>query len=284
MTVHPTAEIHPSAELGEGVEIGALAFVGPGCVVGAGSRLLRGAALLRNVELGEANEVGPYSVLGGNPQDRAYNDARPGRVVIGARNIFREYVTISRSTVKESGEGRDTRIGSDCMFMAGSHAGHNALVGDSVTFANGAVLAGHTSVGDRTMLSSGCGVHQFCRVGEGVMFQGIAGMSAHVPPFLVVADINLAVGLNVVGLRRAGFSAEEREQVKAVFRAIYRERRGARLEERLRAAESISPAGPALRFLEFVRATLEDKPPHRRGLVSLRSTRARSGGAGGDEA
>lgn len=271
MLVHPTAEVHPSAELGEGVEVGALAYVGPGCVVGAGTRLLRGAVLVKHVELGESNEVGEYAVLGGNPQDRAYNDARPGRVVIGARNVFREYVTISRSTVKESGEGRETRIGSDCLFMVNSHAGHNVWVGDGVTLANGAVLAGHASVGDRTMLSANCGVHQFCRVGEGVMFQGIAGMSMHVPPYVVVAGINIVGGLNVVGMRRAGFSAEEREQVKAVFKAIFRQRLGARLEDRIRAAEAVGPSGPAARFVEFVRATLEDKPPYRRGLVSLRS-------------
>ncbi len=277
VTVHPTAEVHPSAELGEGVEVGALAYVGEGCVVGAGTRLLRGVVLQKFVEMGESNVVGEYCVLGGDPQDRGYNDARPGRVVIGARNIFREHVTISRSTVKEGGEGRETRIGSECMFMAGSHVGHNAWVEDSVVLANSAMLGGHVTVGARTMISGACGVHQFVRIGEGVMFQGTAGMSQHVPPFLLVRHINEVAGLNVVGLRRAGVSAPEREQVKAVFRAIYRDRPGARLEDRLSAAEAMAPTGAAERFVRFVRATVEDKPPHRRGIASLRSTRGRSG-------
>ncbi len=281
VTVHPTAEVHPSAELGEGVEVGALAYVGPGCVVGARTRLLRGAALLRNVEIGESNEVGEYSVFGGNPQDRAYNDARPGRVVIGARNIFREHVTINRPTVKESGEGRETRIGSDCLLMAGAHVGHNVWIGDSVTMANGAMLGGHSSLGDRVVMSGGCAVHQFCRVGEGALFRGGAGMGVHVPPFLVVVDINIAVGLNVIGMRRAGFSAAEREQVKAVFKAIYRDRPGAKLEDRVAAAEALSPEGPSARFVQFVRQMMADKPPHRRAMASLRSVRERAGAGGG---
>ncbi len=281
VTVHPTAEVHPSAELGEGVEVGALAFVGEGCVVGAGSRLLRGAVLQKFVELGEDNAVGEYSVLGGDPQDRGYDGARPGRVVIGSRNILREHVTINRSTVKESGEGRETRVGSGCMFMAGSHVGHNVWVGDHVVMANAAMLGGHSTIGDRVVLSGACAVHQFCRIGEGVMFRGGAGMGVHVPPFLVVVDINMAVGLNAIGMRRAGIDAEQREQVKRVFRAIYRDHPGARLEDRLRAAEALAPTGAAARFVGFVREAMDAKPPHRRAMVSLRSVRARSGG--GDE-
>jgi len=222
-TIHESASIDPSAIIGEGATIEADVIVGPSCTIGAGTRLRTRAIIVENVTMGEANDIHPYAVIGGDPQDRAFDENVRGIVIIGSRNIFREHVTISRST----GEGRPTSLGDDNFMMAQSHVAHNAQIGDRVTMANSTSLAGHSTLGDGCVLSGFVGLHQFTMVGEMVMFRAHAAASMHVPPYVIVSAHNLISGLNKVGIERnKEFTDEDRDQIKRVYRTVYRERGG----------------------------------------------------------
>jgi UDP-N-acetylglucosamine acyltransferase len=267
--IHPSARVDPSARIAESawvgpqVVIGPDVIVGPHCRVGAHSVLHARAILVAHTTLGERNQVHPYAVLGGEPQDRSFDPERPGELLIGDLNTFREGVTCHRG----NWNGAPTRIGSGNYLMAQAHVAHNAQVGDHTTLANGACLAGHARLGDRCVMSAFSSVHQFTHVGEGVMFRGHAGASMHVPPFLLIADINRVVGLNAVGLRRhPELTAEDREAVKRVFRALYRQRGASPFEAALAELEQQSLAPAAARFVAFCREALEQTPPRRRGL------------------
>lgn len=268
--IHSTAIVDPAAALAEDVRIDAGAYVGPGCHLGPRTRVLTRAIVLENTSLGADNEVHPYAVLGGDPQDRAFDrDVDPGELIIGDRNIFREGVTISRG----AGDAGPTRIGSDCFFMAYSHAGHNAIVGDGVVMTNHAAIAGHVRLGDRCVLSAHALVHQFCDVGAYAMFQAYAGVSMHTPPYVIVArHDNAAAGLNLVGLRRSGeFEREDLTQIKEAHRLIYR---GDRIFTRaLEEAQRREWRPAARRFIEFIRQALEQPPPRDRGVVAAGASR-----------
>lgn len=271
-SVDPSAHIDPSAVIGPGCIVEALAFVGPRCVIGAGTRLRPRAMIVQDTELGERNDVHPYAVLGGDPQDRAFRPEVPGRLVIGHDNIFRESVTISRGTGAEI----PTRIGSHCYFMAAAHAGHNVQVGSHVTFANGVLIAGHARIGDRVTLAGCAMVHQFCHVGPLAMFQGGGACSMHCPPYAVIRDVNVIAGINVIGLRRAGVTLDQREQIKRVFKAICRDRTGRPLVDRIAEARAWTLEKPALDFLEFVDDAMAQTPPRARGLCVFPPPRFRS--------
>ena len=273
--VHRTAEIHPTAVLGDGVRVEAHAHVGPHCVIGAHSRIGRGAVVVAHTTMGERNDVHPYAVLGGDPQDRAYKPAVPGRLIIGDGNIFREHVTLSRST----GDEKPTRIGSNCFLMAYAHVGHNSVLEDDVVMVNGASVAGHASVGRGSLLSAGSGLHQFTRMGELVMLRGLTGVSMHAPPFVIIADTNKMMGLNVVGMRRCGrYTPQDRADVKRAFFAVYRGALGRPITDRLAEAEALGLGPAAGTFLAFIRATLDDAPPYRRGVVGPMWSRKVLGG------
>lgn len=261
--IDPAARIDPSAVIGEGAEIHADVIVGPGCVIGAGCVLLPRAIIVRNTTMGKGNVVHPYAVLGGDPQDRSYKPDQPGELVIGDHNVFREGSTFHRG----NWNGPPTRVGSNGYFMVQSHAGHNAQIGDHVTMANASCLAGHARLGSFCVMSSFCSVHQFTTVGEGVMFQAGVGVSMHVPPWVMLAGINTIAGLNIVGLRRnPTLVPQDREDVKRVYRALYRDRRGSSIEEALRALEAQEWSPAATRFIAFVRAALAEQPPRKRGV------------------
>ena len=268
--IDPTAFIHPTAQLGEGVTIGRFAHVGPHCVIGPGTTLMHNATVLAHTTMGANNAVHPGAVLGGDPQDRAFDPRLPGRLIIGDDNIFREAVTLSRST----GDERPTRVGNGCMCMANSHAGHNALVGDKVILVNSAVLAGWTEVGNNTTLSGFCGVHQFCRVGEGVMFRGRAIATKHIPPFVVLTEFNQIAGLNRVGIRRnPNLTAQEREDIRIAYRAFYKGPLTRPLKDRLAALESLDLAPAAERFRSFIVECAAAEGRFRRGIAGRRPKR-----------
>jgi len=271
--IHPTAQIDssaridPSARIGEGVVIEQDVIIGPNVVIGARTRLRARCIIVENTTMGVENDVHPYAVLGGDPQDRAMDVNKRNAVIIGDRNIFREGSTVHRGT----GDGPPTRIGSGCMLMVQAHIGHNAQLGDRVVMANAACLAGHARVGNGVVMSAYCAVHQFCNVGEGVMFRGGASTSMHVPPWVAIAETNGIVGLNRVGLRRnQAMSQKDRDEIKMIYRAIYREQHGMPLVTKL--TEMIQrPWGDAGRsYLQFVWDCLHEAPPRRRGLIGER--------------
>lgn len=260
--IHPTAVVDPGAILADDVEIGAGCIVESGVAIGAGTVLRPHAVVRRGTTLGKDNFVDSFAVLGGDPQDLAFDRKTETFVNIGDGNTFREGVTISRATKP----GGATTIGDKTYWMATSHAGHDATVGNGVVIVNAVLLAGHAVVGDRAILSGGTLVHQFTWIGEMVMSQGKAGIGMHVPPFVMVAEVNQVIGLNLVGLRRnPAFTDEDRRQIKQAFQLTYRSGlpRGKAIEE----MEACKDWGPAAgRFRSFVRRVLDAQKPYNRGL------------------
>ena len=218
MKIHPTAIIHREAELSQDVEIGAYvcvegpAKIGPGCV------LQSHAVLIGNVSLRQNNLVGHGSVLGGAPQICAFIPSTRSEVIIGDGNTFREHCTVHRG----AGEGSATVVGNSNYIMAGAHLGHNVKIGSNIILANNVLLGGYVQVGDRAFLGGGSVYHQHIRVGKLVITQGNSGFSKEVPPYTLGAEINWIIGLNVVGARRAGLTADERQEVKDAFNLLYK--------------------------------------------------------------
>ena len=270
-TIATDAVIHPSAVISESVIIESGAIVGPRCVIGAGTRLRSRSIIVQDTTLGADNDVHPNAVLGGDPQDRAYNPETPGTLIIGSRNLIREGVTISRGTMP----GPDTVIGDENMLMTQSHIGHNCRVGSNNTFGNGASLAGHVHMGNRNTLSGYALVHQFVDVGDLCMFQGGARVGMHVPPFVIVtsAKRNTLAGLNVVGLKRApGYGDADRREVKALFRQLFRERGARPLVPMLEELASSELTRAGRQFVEFCISAMNPESPRRaRGLCSART-------------
>jgi UDP-N-acetylglucosamine acyltransferase len=257
MNIHPTAIIEPGAQLHESASVGPYSIVESGAVVGEGCRIESCVRIYSRTRMGAFNRVGHGATLGADSQDLGFDPARARPLVIGDHNQFREGVNIGCGTKTEEG----TVIGSHNYWMAYSHAGHDCVVGDYNIFANTATLAGHVEVGDRCFLSGQVAVHQFCRIGSYSMVAGVTGVAQDVPPF-ALADGHRArmVGLNVVGLRRAGFDQESRSRIKSVYRLVFRS--GLRLAEALAQAESEYPSPETAMIVRFIESS-------RRGVISF---------------
>jgi len=245
--IHPTAVIHPKAKLDSTVRVGPYAVIdetveiGPGCNIGP-HVYITGATTI-----GAENQFHAGCVIGDAPQDLKY-DGAPTRLRIGDKNIFREHFTVHRSTKA----GAETVIGSNNFVMQHAHVAHNCEVGNHVILGGGALLAGHAVVQDRAFVSGNCLVHQFTRVGSLAIMQGGSAISKDLPPFTVALHQNEMCGLNVIGLRRAGFTAAQRLELKEVYRALFRS--GKNLRAALAQAQGKYANGPARTLLEFVAA------------------------------
>lgn len=264
--VHPTAIVDGSAKLADDVTVGPFCVVEGDVEIGPGTVLRQHVIVRRYTTLGANNFVDAFVVLGGEPQDVSFRADTVSYVRIGDNNIFREGVTISRATEP----GGATTVGDDTYWMANSHAGHDATICDGVTLANAVLVAGHATIGSGAILSGGVMIHQYTWVGEMVMTRGRAANSQHVPPFVMLVDINTIVGLNVVGLRRAAdISAKDREQIKEAFSITYRSKlTPAKALEKMEACTDWG--GPAGRFRDFIRRTITAEPPFDRGLCPMR--------------
>lgn len=217
--IHPTAIVHKDAEIGQDVEIGPYCVVEKGVRIGNRTRLLAHVVVQECTEIGEDCVIGPFSSLGGPPQDVTYKGEKT-RLIIGDRNIVKEFVTMNRGTV---GGGGITRVGNDNFFMAYVHIAHDCKVGSHVIMANCATLAGHVQVEDYAVFSGLCAVHQFCRVGRYAFVSGMTGVPKDVPPFVIAAGVRAKLyGLNIVGLERHGFKKEEISLLKKAYRLIFR--------------------------------------------------------------
>jgi len=247
--IHPTAIIHPKAKLDPTVQVGPYAVIDEGvelgahCIVGP-HVYLTGPATTAGVH----NHFHAGSVIGDAPQDLKYNGA-PTRLRIGDHNIFREHVTVHRSTTPDG----VTIIGSHNYLMAGAHVAHNCIVRDHVIMANGALLGGYVEVQDRAFLSGNCCVHQFCRVGTLALTQGGTVLSLDLPPFTVAMHVNGICGLNVVGLRRAGFTVEQRMELKRLYHVLFRG--GKNLRVAVAEAREKFSSTPAIQLLDFIAQT-----------------------------
>lgn len=215
--VHPTAIVEPDCELAEGVEVGAYsiirnrAMLGPRCKVDA-------HVLLEYTTAGADCEFSFGCAVGGRPQDTNYRD-EPTRVIMGDRNILREYVTIHRST----GAGTATVLGDDNLLMASTHLGHNCHLGNQVCLSTLSGMSGHVIIEDQAIIGGMVGSHQKVRVGTLAMVSGYSKLSQDVPPYsLVDGKPARVIGPNLVGLRRSGRSEETRRALQSAFRTIYR--------------------------------------------------------------
>jgi len=264
--IHPTAIVDPQAELGDDVEVGPYCILEGGVKIGAGPILRSHVIVRRYTTLGDGNFVDSFSVLGGEPQDLKFDSATKSFLRIGDFNRFREGVTIQRAT----GDGGETRVGDRTFWMATSHAGHNAEVHDEAVLVNGAMLGGHAVLGRGAILSGNVGVHQFTWIGERVMSRGNAGASMHVPPFVLISDINRVVGLNAIGLRRApDLGREDCRQIREAFNITYRS--GLTPSAALERMDACGDWGKgAGKFREFVRRVLAAQRPYNRGLCPMR--------------
>lgn len=215
--IHPTAVISPAAQLAPDVQIGAFAIIDGPVELGAGCIIHGHAQILGRVVAGPRNTFGPGCIIGGPPQHLGYQ-GEPTAVRIGEGNSFREHVTVHRGMPTGTGE---TVIGNHNLFMVGAHVAHDCVVGDHCFFVNGSLLGGHAHIGDRVLISGNSAVHQHCRVGRLALISGVSASSQDVPPFWIIRDINLACGVNVIGMRRAGIPTAEIMAVRQAFKLIY---------------------------------------------------------------
>ena len=218
--IHLQAVVAPGAKLGAGVQIGAYAIVGEGVELGDGCVLHSHAVVQGPAKIGRNNVFHPFCSIGGDPQDLGFQGEKT-ELTIGDGNTFREYVTVSRGTVKGGGK---TTIGSGGLFLASSHIGHDCHVGDNTLFVNGATLAGHVTVEDFATIGFSSPVHQFCRIGRYAYIGASTVITQDVLPFsMVVTERETkCFGVNTVGLERKGFSAERMEALQRAFRLLLR--------------------------------------------------------------
>ena len=246
--IHPTAIIHPGAQVHPTVLVGPYAVIDEQVVVGPQCRIGPHVHLTGATTIGSYNQFHAGCVIGDAPQDVRYKGEVTG-VRVGDHNTFREHVTVHRSSKPEE----ETIVGSHNLFMAHSHVGHNVILGNHAVLANGALLGGYAAVGDRAFISGNCMVHQFVRVGTLALMQGGSGISKDLPPFTVARGNNGICGLNTVGLRRAGFSSEERLELKLLYHALFRS--GENLRAALESARKKFSSPAARVLLEFVAAS-----------------------------
>jgi len=257
--IHSTAVIHPKAQIDPTVSVGPYVVIDEAVSVGARCVIGPHVHLTGHTTIGAHNHFHTGCVLGDAPQDLKYKD-EPTRLRICDHNVFREHFTANRANKLEE----DTVIGSHNFLMAHSHVGHNSVLGDYVILANGALIGGHVTIGDRAFISGNCLVHQFVRVGALALMQGGSAISKDLPPFCVARGGNGICGLNAVGLRRAGFTGEQRLELKRLYHLLFR--------SLLKLSAAVAQAkeefnGEAARLLiDFVAST-------RRGLCADTGTR-----------
>ena len=248
--IHPTALIAPGAELGAGVEIGPFCTVGPKVRLGDGVRLISHVVLDGATSIGAGCTIYPFAVLGAPPQHLAHK-GEDTRLEIGERNLIREHVTMQTGTV---GGGGVTKVGSDSLYMVGAHVAHDCIVGNNVTFANNATLGGHVTVGDFVFMGGLCAVHQFSRIGRYAFVGGGGIVTKDIIPYGSVWGNHAHLeGLNLVGLKRRGFSREAINALRAAYRLLFADE--GTFQERLEdVAEIHSGNVEVMEIVDFIRS------------------------------
>ena len=247
--IHPTAVVEPGARLADGVQVGPFCYIGEEVEVGENTVFGPHCSVHGPTRIGSDNRFVGHCAVGGEPQDKKYGGERT-ELVIGDRNLFREFVTLNRGT---GGGGGVTRIGSDNWMLAYTHVAHDCQVGNHCVFSNNATLAGHVTVGDHVILSGFVGVHQFCRIGAHAFIGMGAFVNGDVPPFVMVAQEGYGRprGINAEGLKRRGFGPERIAAIKRAYRALYLGS-GSLDEARARLADLAAQSDDVRAFLEFV--------------------------------
>jgi UDP-N-acetylglucosamine acyltransferase len=252
--IHPTAIIDAAAQLGADVEVGPYSVVGAGAVIGEKCKLQTHVVIEGAVQMGAGNFIGHGVIIGAAPQDLSFDPKTQSSVEIGVGNVIREYCTIHRGSTA----GSATVLGDGNFLMVGTHLGHNCTLGNGVVIANDCLLGGHVRIDDRAFVGGGSRFHQGIRMGRLVMAEG--RFTQNLPPFLSAAK-NQVYGINVVGLRRADFSAAERDEIKLAFRLLYRS--GFNTKQALEKAAETEFGPIGREFFEFVANA------GKRGIVSF---------------
>jgi UDP-N-acetylglucosamine acyltransferase len=217
--IDPRAIVSPKAELAADVTVGPYTVIGDGVVIGAGTWVGPHAVINGPTTIGEGNKIFQFASIGDAPQDLKYK-GEPTKLVIGDRNVFREFTTMNRGTV---GGGGVTTIGSDCLFMAYTHVAHDCHVGSRVVMANYATLGGHAVLGDWVIMGGYSGIHQFAKVGAHAFLGNNAAVTRDVPPYIMaVGSPAVPHSINSEGLKRRGFTPEQIRNLKNAYRVLYR--------------------------------------------------------------
>jgi UDP-N-acetylglucosamine acyltransferase len=247
--IHATAIIHEGARIDDGVEIGPYAVIGPHVSIAGGTRIGAHAVIEGWTEIGRDNRIFQFASIGAEPQDLKFH-GEESRLRIGERNTIREFVTMHRGTDDGGGE---TVIGSDNLFMAYTHVAHDCIIGNRVILANGATLGGHVRVDDWAILGGLSAVHQFTRIGCHAMLSGGSMVTQDIAPYIIAqGDRAKAAGINLVGLKRRGFSEEILRDIKQAYKLMFRS--NLRQEEALGRITSEISAAPEIQvFVDFIR-------------------------------
>jgi UDP-N-acetylglucosamine acyltransferase len=263
-TIDPSARVHPRARIGAGTAIGPFAVIGPDVRIGERCQIGASVVIDGSTEIGDETQIYPMASIGLAPQDLKYRGERT-RLVIGRRNIFREFVTINRGT---QGGGGETTIGDDNLFMAYVHVAHDCHIGSDTIFGPHATLGGHVEVEDFANVSAGSAVHQFCRVGRYGFIGGYSVVTKDALPFARTIGSRPAriFGVNTIGLSRRGIPAETISQLKQAYRYLIQSKLNTSRAV-VRIEQDPALAAPEVRYLvDFIRSS-------RRGVILRRPTR-----------
>ena len=249
-SVHPTACVEAGARLGAGVQVGPFCHIGPEATLGDGVRLVSHVSVAGVTTIGARTRIFPFAAIGHEPQDLKYRGERVS-LTIGEDCLIREGVTMNPGT---TGGGLQTVVGSRSVFLANAHVGHDCWIGDNVILSNNVMLAGHCHVGDFAILSGGAAAHQFVRIGAHAFIGGIAGVENDIIPFgMALGNRAALAGLNVVGLKRRGFSHEALHDLRRAYKQLFTGK--GTLRERAEDVAAAYPDQEAVRqIVDFVRA------------------------------
>ena len=258
MNIHPTAIVSPLAFVGRGVTMGPHCVIEADVSIGDGCRLASRTVVKSGTKMGANNVVSEGVVLGGEPQVLP-PPQKLGRLIIGDENRIRENVTIHRAMDPENA----TVVGDQNIVMVNAHVAHDCIIGNNVILVNNTMIAGHVTVQDKAYVAGGAGVQQFCRVGRLATVGGQARLTKDLPPFVTMDGVTCTVvGLNLVGLRRAGYDRHDIRQLKDAYRIIYRS--GLTWKEVLEQLSATFTDGPATEFCEFFSTGNRGFVPERR--------------------
>lgn len=261
--IHATAIVEPGARIGANVSIGPYSVIGPEVELGDGVRVFSHVVISGRTRIGPNCEIYPFAVLGHRPQDLKYK-GEPSELLIGANNVIREHVTMHPGT---SGGGMVTRVGDDNLFMVGAHVAHDCNIGSKVILANCATLGGHVHVGDHAILGGLSAIHQFVRIGKHAMVGGMSGVENDLIPFgSAMGERARLSGLNIVGMKRRGFSRDEIHALRAAFKLIFSAEEGTmaqRIDDVAKVYEDFPAVLDVCAFLKVdsARAVLQPKSP-----------------------
>jgi UDP-N-acetylglucosamine acyltransferase len=251
VSIHPTAIVHPNAQIAGNVDIGPYAVIGENVKIGAGTRISAHVLVEGWTTIGERNQILSFSSIGTPPQDIGYRNEQT-ELIIGNDNVIRECATIHRATTKED---RQTVIGNSNFLMAYSHVAHDCKLGDHIIMANSVALGGHITIGDYAILGGITGVHQFVRIGAYAIIGGQSAVSQDIPPYVSAAGNRAQLyGLNLVGLKRRGFTDEAIATLKKAYKIIFRS--GLTQEEAFRRIQDEFSASPeVMHLVEFMKTS-----------------------------